>query len=112
VAVVPLLVTFVQTVLALLDWTSQDLGVYDLLFYPATAVTYGIFATLLVTVVGAFPGYYYDARYLEENDLGYSPRWKLYMVIHVIPLAGPFLAIPLYVVQRYRHAGLPMDRLF
>lgn len=31
VAGVPLLVTFIQTVLALLDWTSQDLGVYDLL---------------------------------------------------------------------------------
>lgn len=31
VAGVPLLVTFGQTVLALLDWTSQDLGVYDLL---------------------------------------------------------------------------------
>lgn len=88
------------------------LGVYNLLYYPATAITYVLLGTLLVTVVGSFPGYYYDARYLRENDLGYSPRWKLYMLIHLIPVTGPFLAIPLYVIQRYRHAGLPVNRLF
>ena len=88
------------------------LGIWDPLFYPATAVAYLLFAVILITVVGSFPGYYYDARYLGENDLGYSPRWKLYMAIHVIPVAGPFLAVPAYVFQRYRHAGIPINRLY
>lgn len=109
------LFVFLPTLLTLYYGLSDlwgYLGIYDLLFYPATAATYVVFATLLVTIVGAFPGYYYDARYLRENDLGYSPRWKLYMAVHVVPPVGPFFAIPMYVIQRYRHAGLPMNRLY
>lgn len=87
------------------------LGIKSIVFTISNLLLYLLIATIVVTVIGAIPGYYYDAKYLERNDLGYSPRWPLYIAVHVIPVVGPFIAIPLYVIQRYRHAGIPMDRM-
>lgn len=88
------------------------LGIDSVVYYLATGILYLFMVVAAVTAIGALPGYYYDAKYLRENDLPYDPHWKLYAIVHLTPVVGPFVAIPVYVLQRYRHAGLPMDRLY
>jgi len=61
-----------------------------------------------VTWFGALAGYYFDARYLDSVDADWSPHWMLYTAIHVIPVAGSMIAVPIYVLQRMRHVGLPI----
>lgn len=84
------------------------LGIKPLMRALANLCLYAILATALVTAVGSFVGYYYDAKYVRGLDVEWSPRWLLYMIVHLIPVVGPMTAIPIYVVQRYRHVGIPL----
>ncbi|MUV89510.1 hypothetical protein GJ629_06045 [Halapricum sp. CBA1109] len=85
------------------------LGIVSVARLAANLAMYVIIAIVVVTSIGALPGYYYDAKYLEREGFDYSPRWPLYTIVHVIPVFGPFIAVPLYVIQRWRHVGLPMQ---
>ena len=88
------------------------LGINWLVLRLANLVMFGLIGTVAITAIGAVPGYYYDAKYLKANDLPYEPHWVAYILVHMIPFVGPFVAIPVYVMQRYRHAGIPVSELF
>ncbi|MFB6189786.1 MAG: hypothetical protein ABEI57_07860 [Halapricum sp.] len=84
-------------------------GITSIVHLLGNVVLYLVFAILAVTTVGSWIGYYYDARYLETLDTDWSPHWGVYMALHVtIIFGGPLLAVPLYVLQRMRHVGLPI----
>lgn len=53
--------------------------------------------------VAAF-GYYVEARRLEELGSDWQPNWIAYLAVHVLL---PFLAAPVYLLQRWRHVGVP-----
>lgn len=85
------------------------LGVYGLLEPAVNWILRGLFAVVGVTAVGSWIGYYFDAKYIETLDVDWSPRWGIYMALHVtIFIGGPLFAVPVYVIQRMRHVGLPI----
>lgn len=88
------------------------LGIKPIVLALANVGMWVILGTIVVTVFGALPGYYYDAKFLDAHDADYAPRWRLYTAVHVVPFVGPFVAIPLYVIQRFRHVGIPISQFF
>lgn len=58
---------------------------------------------IVAYVVGAI-GYYVEARRLEERGADWQPNWIAYLAVNVIV---PVVVAPLYLVQRWRHVGLP-----
>ena len=73
------------------NWVLRGLGVF-----------------VAITWFGSLIGYYYDAKYIRTLDSDWSPYWMAYTAVHVIPVAGALLAVPIYVLQRMRHVGLPL----
>jgi len=100
----PMVLTFFYGLAGLYSF----LGIESLMRTVANLCLYAIFVIAFVTAVGSFVGYYYDARYVDDLDTEWSPRWWAYMVVHLLPVVGPLIAVPLYVAQRFRYVGLPL----
>ncbi|QCC52694.1 hypothetical protein [Halapricum salinum] len=102
--VVPMILTFYAGFSPVWDY----FGVEWIVRFAVNWLLRLIAVLVVVAWVGSLIGYYFDARYLESVDADWSPHWMLYTAVHVIPVVGAFIAVPIYVLQRMRHVGLPI----
>jgi len=92
----PLLALF-----ALLDSAGLGTAAALLIAVPAVAFFVGAFLSLY--------GYDKEAQQLDEQGSEWVPTWPAYAIGHV--LLSPIVVAPIYLLQRWRHIGIPWQAL-